>query len=322
MIALSVTLATWSADVSKIKVSRLKESPIIRPEMLTGKDVNNINGPSLIRVPAWAPGRLGNYYLYFAHHSGKYIRLAYADDLKGPWKIHASGTLQLAEAPGCKGHIASPDVLVDETNRQFRMYFHGPDKTASKQLSYVAVSGDGLHFKASAEPLGMFYFRVFQRDGWWYAMAKGGQLYRSKDGLTQFEKGGNPLPDGAARSVEDGDANSPGPRHVALQPVDDTLWVYYSNIGDAPERILRCKVPFNGDWKTWQAGSVQEVLRPETEAEGIKLPLAKSAAGAAKGSENALRDPAIFTDTDARVYLLYSVAGESGIGIAELHEPR
>jgi beta-xylosidase len=40
-----------------------------------------------------------------------------------------------------------------------------------------------------------------------------------------------------------------------------------------------------------------------------------------KGRENALRDPAIFEDTDGRVYLLYSVAGESGIGIAELLLP-
>jgi beta-xylosidase len=37
-----------------------------------------------------------------------------------------------------------------------------------------------------------------------------------------------------------------------------------------------------------------------------------------KGREHALRDPAIFVDTDGRAYLLYSVAGEAGIGIAEL----
>jgi hypothetical protein len=32
----------------------------------------------------------------------------------------------------------------------------------------------------------------------------------------------------------------------------------------------------------------------------------------------ALRDPGIFVDADGQAYLLYSVAGESGIGIAEL----
>ena len=42
-------------------------------------------------------------------------------------------------------------------------------------------------------------------------------------------------------------------------------------------------------------------------------------AGAVRGQENALRDPAIFSEDD-RTYLLYSVAGESGIAIAEISE--
>ena len=35
--------------------------------------------------------------------------------------------------------------------------------------------------------------------------------------------------------------------------------------------------------------------------------------------EHALRDPAVFRE-DGRLHLLYSVAGESGIGIAEIVE--
>jgi len=59
------------------------------------------------------------------------------------------------------------------------------------------------------------------------------------------------------------------------------------------------------------------VLKPETEYEGAGLPLVASNSGKAKARENAVRDPAIFKD-EGRTYLLYSVAGESGIGIAEL----
>jgi hypothetical protein len=323
-VAFSVMLAVFavsafSADsTNRLQAIRFPQNPIIRPEMLPGKDGKNINGPSLICVPQWVPGRLGNYYLYFAHHSGQYIRLAYADDLHGPWKIYTPGVLQLAEAPACKGHIASPDAIVDEARHQIRMYFHGPARATGKQTSYVALSSDGLHFKAQDAPLGFFYFRVFSWGGKWYAMAKGGQLYRSKDGLSGFEKGGNPLPDGAARAGDDESANTPGPRHVALRLAGDTLWAYYSSIGDAPERILRRKIPLIPDWKAWQAGPAEEVLRPEAAYEGINLPLAKSVAGAARGPENALRDPAVFSDADGRVYLLYSVAGESGIGLAEL----
>jgi len=30
----------------------------------------------MIRAPEWIEGRLGDYYLYFADHKGRYIRLA------------------------------------------------------------------------------------------------------------------------------------------------------------------------------------------------------------------------------------------------------
>ena len=40
----------------------------------------------------WVDRPLGRYYLYFSHHAGKFIRLAYADALTGPWKVHEGGT--------------------------------------------------------------------------------------------------------------------------------------------------------------------------------------------------------------------------------------
>ena len=43
-------------------------------------DIDNINGPTVIRVPPWVKRPLGRYYMYFAHHMGAFIRLAYADD--------------------------------------------------------------------------------------------------------------------------------------------------------------------------------------------------------------------------------------------------
>ncbi|MBN2507754.1 MAG: hypothetical protein JXQ71_13780 [Verrucomicrobia bacterium] len=283
--------------------------------MLPGREGENINGPSLIRVPPWVSKPLGRYYLYFAHHNGQYIRLAYANHLEGPWTLHPPGALHLGQTPACRGHLASPEVVLDETRLEIRMYFHGPARRVSGQKSFVALSRDGRHFTPRDEVLGLFYFRVFRHDGWWYALAKGGVLHRSRDGLTGFERGHNPFPGGQLRK---GDLNEPGPRHVALLKEADTLWVYYTRIGDAPERILRARMHLGPDWRDWSVADPVDVLRPERAWEGATLPLQASKAGAARGPENALRDPAVFVDADGRRYLLYSVAGESGIAIAEL----
>lgn len=309
--------ATGASELlsGQVRVRRFEQNPIVRPGMLPGSDGANINGPSLIRTPAWLPNALGRYYLYFAHHGGKYIRLAYADRLEGPWRIHEPGTLELTGAPGARGHVASPDVFVDEERREIRMYFHGPAKAASGQKTFVARSRDGLRFTASDEILGSFYMRLFRWQGWWYGMAKGGLLFRSRDGLTNFEKGHNPFPGGNARDEE---ANDAGPRHVALHVAGSALHVYYTSIGDAPERILRTDIDLTPGWTEWRTAGEVEVLRPETEYEGAHLPVTKSTAGAARAAEHALRDPGIFVDEDGRVYLLYSVAGEQGIAVAEL----
>ena len=69
-------------------VVRFKDNPIIRHETLPGPAGTSICYPSLIRVPSWLRNPLGKYYLYFADHKGAYIRLAYADQVEGPWKIH------------------------------------------------------------------------------------------------------------------------------------------------------------------------------------------------------------------------------------------
>ena len=67
----------------------------------------------------------------------------------------------------------------------------------------------------------------------------------------------------------------------------------------------------------WQESVEVEVLRPETEWEGAELDIGPSRRGHIDERVNQLRDPTIFEE-DGRVYLLYSVAGEHGIAIAEL----
>ena len=73
---------------------RLADSPIITVDksprlaaLAEAQGYININGPSMIRVPSWIEQPLGKYYLYFSHHKGEFIRMAYADMPEGPWTV-------------------------------------------------------------------------------------------------------------------------------------------------------------------------------------------------------------------------------------------
>ncbi|WP_296594870.1 hypothetical protein [Phenylobacterium sp.] len=322
-------------------VRRLVDRPIIAPGM-DGRMGSNIEGPSLIAAPSWLPNRLGRYYLYFADHKGDYIRLAYADDLEGPWKVYAPGTLHFAKAKlpahlvgtpeaimrlkdlaqrrdpvefahiptpledASLPHVASPDVHVDEAHRRIVMYYHGLAEFGV-QRTRVAVSRDGLNFEALGGPtLGPAYMRVFDHRGWKYAMAMPGQFLRSKDGLTPFEVGTTLF--------------RPDQRHSALLVRGDTLYVFWTRVGDAPERIYASTVALTPDWKAWTASEPVEVLRAKRPWEGGDLPARPSHRSAINAEVNQLRDPAIFVEC-GRTFLLYAVKGERGIGIAELSLP-
>lgn len=196
--------------------------PIITQEMLDGPDGQNINGPSLIAVPDWLPDPLGRYYLYFANHCGRCIRLAFADGLEGSWQVYRPGSLHLDDLSVNMDHIASPDVHVDHERRQIRMYFHGRIAGEKAQYSHIAISTDGIKFSSNAEPVADFYLRALPWRGQWIGMSKGGVMYRSETGLQDFVR--LPVP---AFPMRDTHANAPGDiRHVALELDGDRLWVY------------------------------------------------------------------------------------------------
>jgi hypothetical protein len=318
-----------------MRAIRLFDRPIIAPDLHPSIGTN-IQGPSAIRVPEWIEHRLGDYYLYFADHKGRYIRLAYANRPAGPWTIHPPGGLQLerslfptkpltatpeqivqyearlkatgtpishdALAEITTPHIASPDVHVDAANRRIIMYYHGLSDVAT-QVTRVATSRDGIDFTAQPEILGRSYMRIFRHDGMTYALAMPGQFSRSRDGLHDFELGPTLF--------------NPNMRHSAVMKRGDELLVFWTEVGQAPERILLSRIDLAGDWSGWRETSPIEILRPERAWEGADAPCEPSIRSTAYGIVNQLRDPAILDD-GGRIYLLYAVAGESGIAIAEL----
>lgn len=322
---------------SPFLAERLLDVPLIHAG-LHGSLGPNIQGPSLIRVPDWVPNPLGKYYLYFADHKGAWIRLAYADALTGPWRIHAPGSLQLKDSgfpldkphispEQMKGfeerikasgvrfshdlmteltspHIASPDVHVDHERREIIMYFHGLHAPMN-QFTRVARSSNGIDFQGQGESLGPSYFRVFRHGGWHYALAMPGVLLRSRDGLSGFERG----PTLFNRNM----------RHSAVLLRGQSLWVFWTQVGDAPERILVSRIDLRGDWMGWKDEQPHEILRPERPWEGALAPVEPSVRSSAYGLVNQLRDPAIFEE-DGTTYLLYAFGGESGIAVARLRE--
>jgi hypothetical protein len=316
------------------RATRLVDAPIVHPNM-DARMGANIAGPSIIAMPDWAETRLGRYHLYFAAHKGDYIRLAFADALTGPWRLHSPGVLDLKDslfepadppepavehrpdwAQDLKGgylyaHIASPDVHIDHADRVIRMYYHGLLWNGDQQTR-LAVSRDGLAFTPRAPLLGPPYFRAFRFGTFVYALTWGGEIWRAAGWEGPFERGPRILP----YDIEGGRAR--GIRHGDVHRVGETLHLFYTRMGDRPERILHTRVRLDGAWMNWTAGRPRTVLAPALSWEGGDLALRASCMGAAEGPVRELRDPNVFEDVDGKTYLLYCGAGERGIGIAAL----
>ena len=311
-------------------VTRSPHNPIVHP----GSDesiLGNINGPSLTRVPEWVENPLGRYYLYFAHHQGKFIRMAYANDVLGPYTIHLPGVIPLTETL-FERHIASPDVHIDDEDQVIRMFYHGAGFTGPKhedlgQNTCHAESPDGLSFVCDKICLGPSYMRVWEWDGTWYGFGGGGarDIWRNDNFRKPFERGPSLEIEGEVYTersrVQEVKANPDDllyrMRHAGVDQREHELDIYYSNVGDDPERIKRTTINMNMDWTEWKGSEVQEVLRTETDYEGVSEPNEPSTGGADHNPVHQVRDPYIYKE-NGRKYLVYSVAGETGLGIAEI----
>lgn len=333
----------------QVRVTRVGDAPIITPEQLPGKDGQSINGPTLIRVPAWVKHPLGRYYLYFAHHAGKYIRMAYADRIEGPWTNLEGGVLPLTAQTVVANHVASPEAIVSETDHKIYLFYHGEDplrwkRTAANpppfnegssgtQLTSVAISEDGIHFSPTNTVLGPAYLRIFSHGGHWYALSDSGWLRTCPKLGAPFTKVALVIGDDMLNAVDPVRLREPGAgramdrvttglnryaiRHVGLDVRGDQLVVYFTCVGHRPERVLATTIELTGPPESWKAKGVTEVLRPERPWEGADQPLAYSNGGISKAKMNQLRDPTVYREGD-QAWLIYAAAGESALGLATL----
>jgi hypothetical protein len=285
------------------------DAPLITPatDPLIGK---NIAMPSVVKAPSWLPNRLGNYYMYFAAHNGRYIRLAYADSPIGPWTIYSPGSLRDADVAPFSKTISSPDVFVSNNPDRIRMYFSTDVYAGSaQQWSGVAQSADGINFTlASTENIAKYYLRVWPWMGKYYGVFKGWSTAPAELAVS---------PDGIQRFLTQQIFTAHGSiRHMAVLIKDDIALIFYSKIGEAPERILLSTMKMSGPAASWQLSAPIEVLRPTLAYEGANHAIRASEKGPAT-NVNQVRDPYILED-GGKTYLYYSIAGESGIAVAEL----
>ena len=329
------------AEAQGIKVTRLPQNPLITVRSSASLGTN-VNGPTVIRVPDWVQRPLGRYYMYFANHMGDFIRFAYADAITGPWKIHQPGVLHVRDTAMFRPqpdpretladfytHVASPEILIDAERKRFVMWFHGwwtngerwPNNPAEarawaqakgySQFTQVAESADGMRFEARPAITRSTYLRVFRRGSYYYGVSRLGRVSRATDPLVTFEPGPNPFRDGRYAGRV---------RHVALVPRSNTLHVFFTAIGDAPERVMWSTIDLTGDWTAWRASDPVEILRPTAPYECVGLPDAPSEAGDIAVPARQLRDPFVFEE-GGRAYLFYSICGEQGIAAAEITLP-
>ncbi len=271
----------------------------------------------------------------------------------------ARGVLDLGDARGLDAgdglgavdHIASPHVEIDHARRRFLLYFHAPKSLqgvfTGVQHSFLAISPDGLVFDSpelrsrgeGLRPviLADAYLRPFRYLGGLLGIGNRGSLYQALDPALPWERFGRPaereawvLLAGRERNPLMNDLRDAGllragieVRHPAARRIGDRLDIYYTRIGDAPERILYSGIDLaQGSPETWDASYPPvELLRPEEPWEGANDPQRRSRIGRAPEGVRELRDPSPFQDADGRWYLFYSGRGEDAIGLARLHHP-
>lgn len=331
----------------------------------TASESDNINGPSCIRIPSWVtPANRADptavYYLYFGDHGGDFIRMAWAESLEGPWtgfrmdaalppadrgvlSLGADGEITPGNGIVIDGHIASPQVFLDDVNQEFVLYYHGPSEHNGNdkgQSTVVATSADGLNFNMPSDGgqsghgtkpviLGESYFRVFEEAGRFYAFSNTGDIWKAPaDPFTPpggydyskdyWDRGPNPFVDGA---------RAQGwplirPRHFGALKRGNILYAILTYKEDRPERVKMATFDFDklsADYNSWAPRfPEQELLSAQSGWEGGQFPPLASQSGAQVGGVNQLRDPGAFVDSDGRTYLFYCGQGEAAIGLAQL----
>jgi len=366
VVAMALLSISCSTHAQQFDVTRLNDVlPIVSKKQFelagaSAEEGANINGPSVIRVPQWVPRRRraapnAEYYMYFGHHQGRYIRLAWAEKVEGPWQLYDVGpdvadgmrgvldigddrNLELSTSLSIFKHIASPDVHVDSESKRIVMYFHGPvmhgNQKCHGQRTFVATSPWGLNFSADINPqmLSDSYLRVFEFDGVQQGIAGGNHYIVGNDDKPRSE--GNEL-GFCSNSWQDSPANflnftdisdvtnssshrrkKVRIRHLALYRKEAELFVFFTMKGHSPERILMTQV--NLGEECWACAEPRESPVEVMRAEEVWEGSAVKPSPSKRGAQFDLENALrdpFIFEDEGKLYLFYAGGGEQAIGL-------
>ena len=283
--------------IQSLEVERSPGNPLIAPDRDHPGD--GAQGHTVIRVPSWIKNPLGKYFMYYSKHGGNqsFVRLAYSDDLDGPWKIHKPDVVS-------GGHLHQTDILLIPEERRMILYVHA-GKTSWGGIFVHFESSDGIQFKSLGPVEGGHQGRLFSWRNRLFSISKFSSSSQSIRQYTTLK----------TMRVLKSDVLGSG-RHFGLSRQGRQLLIFYSMRGDTPERIKVSTMDLSLPPPLWQPSAAKEVLRPKYPYEGSEYKIGKSGGGGAHHVHQ-VRDPFIFEENDS-LYLFYSLMGEHGIGMARL----
>lgn len=318
----------------------------------------SVNTPAPLRVRPWMaknnPSLFGHdvftIMYYSGHVSGSTIKLLTLEESNKGRRWKDPGVVLSFEPMPCQS-VHSPSILASDKDELLIMYVHGhkcenlPDaKWGQPTLLYS--SSDGVTWtRESFEVEGgndLFYFTAPVRrrpprrensqaeDGHYYAMSRVYPTARNPHAfLLRSKELGGPW--------QRGPELARGLRHFDLHPSDDEaetggFHVWFSMIGDAPERILLGSIDTTSeDWMDWKLLPGPRILAPERWYEHGRMPIQVSKEGAAAGNMlHQINKPRFLPDDDYRVdsaassdyvmsgFLFYVVQGEKGVAVARV----
>ncbi|MCC5847643.1 MAG: immunoglobulin domain-containing protein [Verrucomicrobia bacterium] len=366
-----LVLACWPGSVSadkpvvqvdvrnrRILVNPLDHEQMPRDVRAQSWDQDNVMFPSLIRVPEWAPNRLGNYYLYCGgHNANSHMYLFYSDHIEGPYTLHVmdytdpeGNTRKISTFPIEKGvmqgHHTAPDVHIEddgEGNRRFMMIYHGdsPHGRFNNETEYqyyhrgsVAFSDDGIHWQGVDYHTGHGYARWFTAEGKKFQLTRLGWVPKEEEPYMWYGDGGGG--GGAWFLPHQPNYQFKIPtlrreiRHPGLYSQGGKeLYAIYTRFDGRPERV---KMMYISDITADKAegltssSTFEEIYAPYGISDEIEVIRPYYDWEGADGdptdnnSVNQLRTPQIFADEiNDKFYLLYAYRGEGGIAMAEIN---